>query len=183
MKSITFTKRAVALAVLAGAGFGAHAADYALGVISASGAPTSFNAFHAGAGLTTFDDNFTFTLATAGLTGGSVIDFSIPGITGASFTGATLYAGTPGAATATYAVASGTASSMAFSSVLTPAGSYFFNVTGFVTPGVSLGAAYSGALSVAAAPIPEPESYAMLLAGLGVMGAIAVRRNKAKKQD
>lgn len=30
-----------------------------------------------------------------------------------------------------------------------------------------------------AAPIPEPETYAMLLAGLGLIGAIARRRNRA----
>ena len=36
---------------------------------------------------------------------------------------------------------------------------------------------YSGEITVTA--VPEPETYAMLLAGLGVMGAIARRRNKA----
>jgi hypothetical protein len=35
-------------------------------------------------------------------------------------------------------------------------------------------------LSGPVAPVPEPETYAMLLAGLGLMGAIARRRNKAK---
>ena len=34
--------------------------------------------------------------------------------------------------------------------------------------------------SATLAPVPEPETYAMLLAGLGVMGAIARRRNAAK---
>jgi hypothetical protein len=29
-------------------------------------------------------------------------------------------------------------------------------------------------------PVPEPETYAMLLAGLGLMGTIARRRNKSK---
>jgi hypothetical protein len=33
----------------------------------------------------------------------------------------------------------------------------------------------------AAVPVPEPESYAMLLAGLGLMGGIARRRMKADK--
>lgn len=37
---------------------------------------------------------------------------------------------------------------------------------------------YSVAL-LAAAPVPEPETYSMLLAGLGLMGAIVRRRNKA----
>ena len=35
---------------------------------------------------------------------------------------------------------------------------------------------YSGELTVTA--VPEPETYAMLLAGLGLMGGIARRRNK-----
>jgi hypothetical protein len=40
---------------------------------------------------------------------------------------------------------------------------------------VSLGAKTFSAIS----PVPEPESYAMLLAGLGLMGTIALRRKKA----
>ena len=59
------------------------------------------------------------------------------------------------------------------------AGTYVLTVTGNVIGGAT--ASYGG--NIVAAPVPEPESYAMLLAGLGVMGAIAVRRNKSKKQD
>lgn len=48
--------------------------------------------------------------------------------------------------------------------------SYFIEVSGSATQ-----ATYSLTLAPTA-PVPEPESYAMLLAGLGVMGAIARRR-------
>ena len=41
----------------------------------------------------------------------------------------------------------------------------------------SLTGTYYGALTVAA--VPEPESYAMLLAGLGLIGMVTRRRNKA----
>ena len=33
--------------------------------------------------------------------------------------------------------------------------------------------------SVALQPVPEPETYALMLAGLGLLGAAARRRNKA----
>ncbi|MBN9127868.1 MAG: CHRD domain-containing protein [Nitrosospira sp.] len=56
--------------------------------------------------------------------------------------------------------------------------------------GLNAGTAYANIHSTAfpmgeirgflhAAPIPEPETYAMLLAGLGLIGAIARRRNRA----
>jgi len=179
MKPMSFAKRAAVLAVLAGSAVGANAANYDLATITAGEAPTSFNAFHGGTGLVSFDDNFMFTLLTPGITGGSVLEFSIPGIIGAKFTGAELYSGTVGSGSL-MATAIGTPESLSFSGIFTPAGSYYFHVAGAID-GVSVGAAYSGAISVAAAPVPEPESYAMFLAGLGVMGAIAVRRNKAKK--
>jgi PEP-CTERM motif len=57
-------------------------------------------------------------------------------------------------------------------------GGFYLFVSG-VAPEGTVGSLYNGSITVTA--VPEPESYAMLLAGLGVMGAIAVRRNKAKK--
>ncbi len=52
------------------------------------------------------------------------------------------------------------------------AGSHTLEIKGFASAG---GASYGGNIGVTA--VPEPETYAMLLAGLGLMGAIARRRN------
>lgn len=52
------------------------------------------------------------------------------------------------------------------------AGTYALAVTGFTSG--SMGGAYAGVL--AAAPVPEPETYALMLAGLGIVGFIASRR-------
>ncbi|MEQ1600479.1 MAG: PEP-CTERM sorting domain-containing protein [Methylophilaceae bacterium] len=49
---------------------------------------------------------------------------------------------------------------------------YYFKVTGNANG--SLGGKY--VFSVATLPVPEPETYAMLLAGLGLLGAVARRR-------
>jgi hypothetical protein len=53
-------------------------------------------------------------------------------------------------------------------------GYYYFAVSG-----TAMGpSASSYAYTASAAPVPEPESYAMMLAGLGLLGAITRRRSR-----
>lgn len=63
-------------------------------------------------------------------------------------------------------------------------GNYYVAVTGyddadFNSTAINFsdeGKSFAYALTIQAAPVPEPESYAMFLAGLGLLGAIARRR-------
>ena len=65
------------------------------------------------------------------------------------------------------------------------AGSYQMVVSGSVTNTSTSGqhfpspVGYSGGFSTIAAAVPEPESYAMMLAGFLSVGAVALRRKKA----
>ena len=54
------------------------------------------------------------------------------------------------------------------------AGSYYYSVFGGV-PGT---ASYAIASAVTTAPVPEPETYALLGAGLGVIGFVVSRRRR-----
>lgn len=56
------------------------------------------------------------------------------------------------------------------------AGSYLLQVTGNVLGNGK--ADYQGGVGVALAPVPEPETYAMMLAGLGLLGFAARRKQK-----
>lgn len=181
----TFTKHAVALAVLSVTAFSASAAVYDLGAITV-GTPKSFNAGVAGNSVV-FGDLFAFTLPANGGSQYDVINFPLDfaGLN-VSLSFAALYKNPDGVKTGLNgdegapldsALAMGNA--VHFSHGGTAGGNYFLLVSG-VTSGTA-GGAYSGYIS--AAPVPEPESYAMLLAGLGVMGTIVMRRNKSKKQD
>jgi hypothetical protein len=55
------------------------------------------------------------------------------------------------------------------------AGSYTFTVTGVASG--SKGGSWGGNLNLVAVPVPEPETYALLLAGLGAVGFVARRRS------
>jgi hypothetical protein len=53
-------------------------------------------------------------------------------------------------------------------------GSYALQFAGYSTG--NLGGAYAGVVSATTAPVPEPETYAMMLAGLCAVGFVATRR-------
>ena len=184
MKFIPFAKSAVCAALLAGAAMGSHAAVQELGVL-APGVVKNFNGGVAGNSVL-FGEILSFSLAaSAPSTTYGVIDVPLPffGL-GSSFSYAALYSNPTGPTSGFNGdevllakVFSDANNEVHFSYSPTAAGNYFLLISG-VTTGAS-GGAYSGSILVSAAPIPEPESYAMFLAGLGVMGAIAMRRKKS----
>jgi hypothetical protein len=68
-------------------------------------------------------------------------------------------------------------SSFSFSPLNNAGSPYSIHIDG-VTLAHSSHASYAGTLDLVAIPVPEPETYAMMLAGLGLMGFIARRRRE-----
>lgn len=130
-----------------------------------------------------FSDYFTFTLtSTTGLLSTSVannLNMGAFDITHISNGWVDLYAGTYGDLAADTLVGgygfSGTTGSTTNTFGTLAAGNYFYKVTG-VADG-QYGGFYT--ISSAIAPVPEPESYALLLVGLGA--TVIARRAKTRK--
>lgn len=123
-----------------------------------------------------FTDTYTFTLAGSSFLTSSSVTSAVVGAADIDFTGVffnniltpathidfAMFLGDP---FETYGVAN----------LLLAAGTYELHINGSQTP---TRASYGGNLTVTAA-IPEPETYALMLAGLGAMGFMARRRKNA----
>jgi hypothetical protein len=183
---INFTlRRAVAVAILAGASFGAKATEKEL-VKKQTNVPTAFAGSVLAPGA--FNDVFSFTLPSDGAGAGFTVQnfpLTLPN-NGGSFntllTSVSLVSDPDGirfdsddkVLQTVPATGSGPISFSSFDSSLH--GSAYLSVAGIANG--TLGGLYNGAISIS--PVPEPEAFAMLLAGLGLMGAVVRRRGMNK---
>lgn len=157
------------LAALALGASAAHATSTSLGTLGPTIATSG--GFAAGVG-STVDDEFAFSLTALSTVQSSVSNF-LGGITGSSYsvysTGADHLVGTADDVfVSSHGFTAGNFDTLA-------AGSYFFKVTGTSSSQV---AAYSIGAAATAVPVPEPETYAMLGAGLAAIGFIVSRRRR-----
>ena len=152
----------------------AHATTTNLGP-AVVGTPLAFGGFAAPG---PFNDIFTFTLPANGGSGYSLTNFtSLPGQFNTVLSTLSLVSNPDGilfnmddSFLSSSVVPGGNSLKLAWGPA--PGGNYYIAVGG-VTNGTQ-GGIYNGAISVTA--VPEPETYAMMLAGLGALGFLARRR-------
>ena len=173
-----FKKLVVALS-LVGACAGVGATTTPLGPIMVGATP--FSGVVPAAGL--FQDIFTFTAPANGGSGYSVLNFplTIPnfGNFNTIFSSLALFSNVDGmlfnADDTLLTSTASNANSLSLNWAPTTGGNFYILVGGLANG--SLGGLYSGAISIS--PIPEPETYGLFLAGLGLLGTIIARRRKA----
>lgn len=153
---------------------GAQAATTNLGAAT-PGAPLAFGGF---APVGPFTDIFTFSLPANGGSGYSVTNFELlPGLFNVALTTMSLFSNPDGIlfnADDTFLASSAApgGNALALTWGASGAGDYYLNVTG-ISNGTQ-GGIYNGAISVSV--VPEPATVLTLLAGLGVIGFVALRR-------
>lgn len=176
-----FKNLVLALGLVAAAS-SANAATYAVGPVS-SGTPAPFSGTVIPAG--SFSDIFTFTLPANGGSGYSVLNFplTIPsvGTFNTLLTTMSLVSNHDGilfnADDFLVSTVSGGPNALSLAWGPSAGGDMYLNITGVANG--SLGGLYNGAISVTA--VPEPETWAMLVAGIGLVGLQLRRRSRAGK--
>lgn len=138
-------------------------------------ASTGYSASIWNTGVTSvFDDwiSFSMPVDSSGNGGSNVISLGGGGITFSAFN---LYENAMLIATG---MLNGSGSYLSFAGGATP-GNYSLNIAGLkLNP--SAAASYAGNISIS--PVPEPETYAMMLAGFGLLG-LSIRRRKSDTFD
>lgn len=119
----------------------------------------------------TFSDRFDFNLSTGGNIVADLLSLSGNAKNGLDITGYALY-GTSGLITNGTQLSTGLTDQWSLTSNALSAGSYYLLVTGSSMSN-SAGKFYG---SVAVSPVPEPATYGMLIAGLGLIGFMGRRR-------
>lgn len=156
-----------AAAVLAMSSLAATAATIDLGTLDGSSPDSSSGVSSKFALNAAIADTWTFTLETASLVSfGAQQSFSTQSSAIHQFSGLLVGYGP------LTLVASPTQANLSWSGTLA-AGSYAVNISG-----LSAAKNTQYTTTLAAAPVPEPETYALLLAGLGVVGFVASRRKQ-----
>lgn len=174
-------KSLMAAMVLAGASFGSSAV-MAQDVIGNSPQELNWTDMSAYFGDTfgadnqgnTFADRFTFSVdGTVGMNLDAIISsISRTADVGLDITGLALYGADDVLVTEGMSLQSGEIDLWSISSDNLVAGDYYLQVSGSLMSDSA--ASFGGAVMLA--PVPEPETYGMMLAGLGVLGFMARRR-------
>ncbi|MDQ1918895.1 FxDxF family PEP-CTERM protein [Massilia pseudoviolaceinigra] len=121
----------------------------------------------------TFIDNYNFTLTQAGEFAAGVLSITGNAKNGLDITAFNLIDST-GSLFGGTLLSTGATDQWSLSTSSLTAGAYTIQIKGSILSNAA--GRYSA--NIALAPVPEPETYAMMLAGLGLLGFTARRRNK-----
>lgn len=123
----------------------------------------------------TFADKFTFSITGGFSTESIVSSISTSSANGLALTGFNLY-GASGIVAAGIQKSSGIRDTWVIPTTQLQGGDYWLEVKGYVVSNTS--GSFAGNLNVAQA-VPEPETYGMMVIGLGLLAGAAMRRKKA----
>jgi hypothetical protein len=180
-KNMNMTTKSALVAIAFAAGMFASSAQAT--VLSVSALPTvvadqSADVEKLFAGAIDFTDHYTFTTDSSAYVSDAYLHSVYPDIDVTSFSihtaGGALVGTTGISVDDTYAVPATGTGNWTFSNVLLAANtSYYVEVSGKVME--NSGSSYGFTVNVT--PVPEPETYALMLAGLGVIGFMRRRKN------